>query len=200
MCLDDQKTYQLKCSVKGLNTCHLLTTIQFQCLQGKFYLVIRLCSGESLAIGALLQLVEASDLKSPKDTKTFFLQKITFKKFRHHKHFRIMTLEAVIDLSFSSVKSFPRVFLLLLVDHDADDDAGDACKKSKEKKEEQFDAGHGTRLGVLNVVSRRLEVARWRLDLWPIFRVGRLGLIEFVQLHGDDVVVVWEVAWKERMF
>ena len=97
-----------------------------------------------------------------------------------------------------SVEPLPRVLLLPLVDHDADDDASDAGQKSEEEEEEQLDAGHGARLRVVDVIPRGLEVARRRLDLGPVLRVGGLRLVELVQLHRHDVVAVRQVTWKLR--
>ena len=96
-----------------------------------------------------------------------------------------------------SVEPLPRVLLLLLVDHDADDDASNAGQKPEKKKEEQFDAGHWARLRVIDVITRGLEVARGRLDLGPVLRVGGLRLVELVQLHRHDVVTVGQVTWKK---
>ena len=51
------------------------------------------------------------------------------------------------------VESLAGVVLLLLVDHDADDDAGDAGEHAQQEEEEHLHAGHGRRLGVVGVVS-----------------------------------------------
>ena len=51
-----------------------------------------------------------------------------------------------------SVESLSRVLLLLLVDHDADDEAAYAAEHAEEEKEEELEAGHRRRLGVIYMV------------------------------------------------
>jgi hypothetical protein len=53
---------------------------------------------------------------------------------------------------FGLVEPFSRVFLLFLVDHDADDEAADAGEDAEQKEEEELHARHGRRLGVVDVV------------------------------------------------
>ena len=51
-----------------------------------------------------------------------------------------------------SVKPLSRVLLLLLIDHDTDDEAAYAAEHAEEEKEEDFEAGHRRLLGIVNVV------------------------------------------------
>ena len=51
-----------------------------------------------------------------------------------------------------SVEPLSRVLLLLLVDHDADDEAAYAAEHAEEEKEEELEAGHRRRLGVVYMV------------------------------------------------
>lgn len=51
-----------------------------------------------------------------------------------------------------SVEPLPRVLLLLLIDHDTDDEAAYAAEHAEEEKEEEFEAGHRRWLGIVNVV------------------------------------------------
>ena len=57
-----------------------------------------------------------------------------------------------------SVEPLSRVLLLLLVDHDADDEAAYAAEHAEEEKEEELEAGHRRRLGVVNVVWNRMNM------------------------------------------
>ena len=57
-----------------------------------------------------------------------------------------------------SVESLSRVLLLLLIDHDADDEAAYAAEHAEEEKEEELEAGHRRRLGVVNMVWNRMNM------------------------------------------
>lgn len=63
---------------------------------------------------------------------------------------------------------------MLLVEHDANNYAGDQRYRSHEEQEEDLDPGHGRRLCILDVVSRRLEECGRRKDVRPIPLVQNL--------------------------
>ena len=97
---------------------------------------------------------------------------------------------------FQSVKPLPRVFLLFLVDHDADDDTCEASQYSEQEEEEQLDTRHGAGLGVVDVVPRRLEHRGGRHQLGPVDYWTSLVILQFKQLHRQYVVVIRQLTYR----
>ena len=97
---------------------------------------------------------------------------------------------------FQSVKPLPRVFLLFLVDHDADDDTCKASQYSEQEEEEQLDTRHGAGLGVVDVVPRRLEHRGGWHQLGPVDHWTSLVVLQFKQLHRQYVVVVRQLTYR----
>ena len=103
-----------------------------------------------------------------------------------------------LPLASRSVEPLSRVVLLFLVDHNADHDARHAPEDAEEQEEERLDPGHGRGLGVVDVVPGGLEEGAGGRDLGAVLAELRVRHVELVGLHGDDVVVVREIAWKEN--
>ncbi len=93
----------------------------------------------------------------------------------------------------TSVETFPRIFLLLLVNHDPNDNAGHASQNTQQEEEEHFNTRHRWRFGIFDMITGRLEKLRRRCDLWSVFSFITFWGIKLVKLHWNDFVLVRQV-------
>lgn len=96
-----------------------------------------------------------------------------------------------------SVESFPRIVLLLLIDHDAHYHTCHTAQNTQEKQEKGLESRHGGRFRIIHVIPWRFKKRRWRIDVGAVFLELLFSGFNLIHLHGDDIVVIRQITWKD---